>query len=135
MGTFYKKLRFLGARSPLKLVYNGIQGAFRKIFGSACQKSISQKSTKGRFFGSAGGRILEGGASAHPSKSAPGSKQTGFGRFGRKYCKHESINFASSSYFPWVKIALLFKSLSNTMFKQPISKKESRETQTDKSNL
>ena len=65
-----KKLRFFGARSPSKLVYIGAKGAFRKILGSVRQKWISEKVSKGGPFGSAGGRIPDGGggggASAFP---------------------------------------------------------------------
>ena len=72
-----KKCVFFGARSPSKLVYIGAEGAFRKILGSVRQKWISEKVSKGGPFGSAGGRIPEGGASAPPPprpppKSAPG---------------------------------------------------------------
>ena len=72
---------FFCARSPSKLVYIGAKGAFRKILGSAGQKWISEKVSKGGPFGSAGGRIPEGegggGSSAprpSPLKSAPGFK-------------------------------------------------------------
>ena len=61
LGTFLKTLtkksRFLVHASPSKLVYIG---AFRKKLGSVSQKLISQSSTKGGPFGSAGGRIPEG---------------------------------------------------------------------------
>ena len=49
---------FFGARTPSKLVYIG---AFRKILGSVGQKWISEKVSKGGPFGSAGGRIPDGG--------------------------------------------------------------------------
>ena len=69
-----KKSRFFGARSPSKLVYIGAKGAFRKILGSVGQKWISEKVSKGGPFGSAGGRIPEGGGGGvrfPPPKSAP----------------------------------------------------------------
>ena len=56
-----KKIAFFGARSTSKLVYIGAKGAFRKILGSVGQKGISEKVSKGGPFGSAGGRIPEGG--------------------------------------------------------------------------
>ena len=69
LGTFWKILTkknrvFFGARSPSKLVYIGAKGAFRKILGSVGQQWISEKVSKGGPFGSAGGRIPEGEASA-----------------------------------------------------------------------
>ena len=78
-GHFLKKILtknsvFFGARSPSKLVYIGAKGAFRKILGSVCEKWISEKVSKGGPFGSAGGRIPEGGRPPPPPpKSAPGS--------------------------------------------------------------
>ena len=72
-----KKSRFFGARSPSKLVYIGAKGAFRKTLGSVGQKWISEKVSKeGGPFGSAGGRIPEGGGGVRyprPPKSAPDS--------------------------------------------------------------
>ena len=75
--NFDKKIAFFfGARSPSKLVYIGAEGAFRKILGSVRQKWISEKVSKGGPFGSAGGRIPEGGGvrpppTRPPPKSAP----------------------------------------------------------------
>ena len=60
--NFDKKNRFFLARAPPpNLVYIGAKGAFRKILGSVGQKWISEKVSKGGPFGSAGGRIPEGG--------------------------------------------------------------------------
>ena len=59
-------MRFFGARSPSKIAFIGAKGAFRKILGSVGQKWISEKVSKGGPFGSAGGQIPEGGASAPP---------------------------------------------------------------------
>ena len=60
--NFDKKIAFFfGARSPSKLAYIGAEGAFRKFLGSVGQKRISEKVSKGGPFGSAGGRIPEGG--------------------------------------------------------------------------
>ena len=59
---------FFGARSPSKLVYVGAKGAFRKILGSVGQKWISEKVSKGGPFGSAGGRIPEGGGNKFPKQ-------------------------------------------------------------------
>ena len=59
---FWQKNRvFFGARSPSKLVYIGAKGALRKTLGSVGQKWSSEKVSKGGPFGSAGGRIPEGG--------------------------------------------------------------------------
>ena len=66
-----KKLRFFGARSPSKLVYIGAKDAFRKILGSVGQKWISEKVSKGGPFGSAGGRIPEGGGRPPPTLNPP----------------------------------------------------------------
>ena len=60
-----KNVFFFGARSPLKLVYIGAKGVFRKILGSVT-KNESQNSTKGGPFGSARGRIPEEGVFAPP---------------------------------------------------------------------
>ena len=54
---FYQKIAFLRRAPPQKLVYFGAEDAFRKMLGSASQKWISQKSTKGGTFGSAWDRI------------------------------------------------------------------------------
>ena len=54
--TFDQKLRFFGARSPLKI---SIYWRLRKIFRVGHQILISQNSTKGGPFGSVGGRIPE----------------------------------------------------------------------------
>ena len=64
-----QKIAFFDARSPSNLVYSG---AFRKTLGSVSQKWISQNSTKGEHFGSAGGRIPGGerGVASAPLKSA-----------------------------------------------------------------
>ena len=62
---FYKKIAFFWrVRSPSELVYIGAVGAFRKILGSVGQKWISEKVSKGGPFGSAGGRIPEGGGAS-----------------------------------------------------------------------
>ena len=64
--TLTKKSLFFGARSPSKLVYIGAQSALRKVLGSVGQKWISEKLTEGGPFGSAGGRIPEGGTRRPP---------------------------------------------------------------------
>ena len=74
---FNQKIAFFSARAPpSKLVFIGAEGAFRKILGSVCQKWISQNSSKGGPFGSAGGRIPEGGRGGGfvriPPKSSTG---------------------------------------------------------------
>ena len=53
-----QKLRFFGARSPLKLVYIGAKGVFRKNLGPP-PKMVISNSTKGGPFKLAGGRIPE----------------------------------------------------------------------------
>ena len=71
-----KNCVFFGARSPSKLVYIGLEGAFRTILGSVGQKWISEKVSKGGPFGSAGGRIAEERTvpPRPPPKSAPVSE-------------------------------------------------------------
>ena len=68
-----KKSRFFGARSASELVFIGAKGALRKILVSVGQKWISEKVSKGGPFGSAGGRIPEGGGGG---ASAPGADST-----------------------------------------------------------
>ena len=72
-GHFLKNFdkKIAGARSPSKLVYIGAEGAFRKILGSVGQKWISEKVSKGGPFGSAGGRIPEGGGGRPPNAPPP----------------------------------------------------------------
>ena len=71
----HKNLVFFGARSPSKLEYFGAEDAFGEILVS--QKWISQNSTNGGPFGSAGGPIPEGGRAVRqtllllPPNSAP----------------------------------------------------------------
>ena len=62
--------------SAKTLVYFGTEFAFRKILVSVSQKLISQNSTKGAF-GSAGGRIPEGGGrgEASPLNKSAGDRR------------------------------------------------------------
>ena len=78
-----KKSRFFGIRSPLKISIEWrAEGAFRKILRSVSQKWISQNSTKGGPFGSAGGRLPEGGGErASASPPPPPKSATENGRF------------------------------------------------------
>ena len=69
--VWQKNCVFFGARCPPKLVYIGAEGAFRKILGSVRQKWISEKVSKGGPFGSAGGRIPEGGGVRPPAPPPP----------------------------------------------------------------
>ena len=65
LGTFWKmftkKSRFCGARALLKISIYWRQKRLKKNFRVRHQKCISKNSTKGGPFGSAGGRIPEGG--------------------------------------------------------------------------
>ena len=56
---------------PLKVVYIGAQGAFRKNLGWVGQKWISEKVSKGEPLGRQGVESLRGGASAPPPLNPP----------------------------------------------------------------